>query len=156
MVKIVWTSPWPTWSNLEDSPVWGRRVAGVSPNTNYSITIRWNFMNMRKTAGTRAQTSYGRRENVASCYWTIASLHTKLFRNDLKWKPAKMKTKTITSVTANPLMDWKIQGTHLPPNPLTLGNKNIHFNAFAFYVLDIRSIKTVKPNKQNSSQINCL
>lgn len=67
-----------------------------------------------------------------------------------------MKKKTITFVTANPLMDWKIQGTPLPSNPLTLGNKNIHLNAFAFYILNISSIKMAKPSKQNSSQINCL
>lgn len=155
MVKFVWTSPRPTWSNLEHSPVWGWRVAGVSPNTNYSTTVRGNFMNMRRTTGTTTQTIYGRRANVVSCYWTIASLHIKMFRNDIKWKPAKMKKKTMIFVTANPLMNWKIQGTQLPPNPLTHGNKNIHLNAFAFYILNISSIKMVKPSKQNSSQINC-
>lgn len=67
-----------------------------------------------------------------------------------------MKKKTITFVTANPPMDWIIQGTQLPPKPLTFGNKNIHLNAFAFYILNISRIKTVKPSKQNSSQINCL
>lgn len=53
-----------------------------------------------------------------------------------------MKKKTMTFVTENQQMDWKIQGTQLPPNPLTHGNKNMHLNAFvAFYIFNINSIK---------------
>lgn len=54
--------------------------------------------------------------------------------------------------------DWLENPGHTngTPKPLTPGNKNIHLNAFAFYIPNISSIKMVKPSKQNSSQINRL